>query len=113
VLARTNRLVTADDFRSVLRRGRRIPGANLVVSVVATGRPARFGFVITRKVGNSVNRNRVRRRLRAIARELVDGGLSGRDVVVRALPASVVAGWSELHAELTGAVSKTLEGGSR
>jgi ribonuclease P protein component len=103
VLARTNRIVTADDFRSVLRRGRRVAGETMIVSSVATGAglPARFGFVITKKVGNAVNRNLVRRRLRAIARELVDGGMAGTDVVVRALPASAEADWTTLHSELT------------
>ena len=36
------------------------------------GRPgARVGFTVSRKVGNAVVRNRVRRRLREIAREVI------------------------------------------
>lgn len=109
MLARANRLVTADDFRVVLRRGRRLAAENLVVSVVATelGKPARFGFVVTRKVGNAVNRNLVRRRLKAVARGLVDGGLVGADVVVRALPASARAEWATLHDELRTAMERS------
>ena len=91
MLARTNRLLTAADFRGVLRRGKRQSTPSMSVSIVATdeGTPARFGFVVTKKVGNAVTRNLVRRRLKAAARELVDSGFSGADVVVRALPASV------------------------
>lgn len=35
--------------------------------------PARVGFTVSRKVGNAVVRNRVRRRLREIARQVIPG----------------------------------------
>lgn len=73
-----------------------------MLSVLATpnGADARFGFIVTRKVGNAVTRNRIRRRLKAIARELVDGGLVGMDVVVRAAPGVVDAKWADLRSAL-------------
>ena len=73
-----------------------------MVAMFATevGTPARFGFVVTKKVGNAVTRNLVRRRLKAVSRELVDGGLVGVDVVVRALPASADSHWTTLRGEL-------------
>lgn len=49
----------------------------------------RFGFVVGKKVGNAVVRNQVRRRMRAAAYRLVRNGVSGVDVVVRGIPASV------------------------
>ncbi|GAA3729417.1 ribonuclease P protein component [Leifsonia bigeumensis] len=106
MLARANRLVSADDYRTVLRRGRRVATANTVVSILDTGSGtmARFGFIVTRKVGNAVSRNRVRRRMKAIARELVDGGVRGVDVVVRALPDAASANWATLHSEITAAM---------
>ncbi len=108
MLARANRLVSADDFRTVLRRGRRVTTGNCIVSIVETANDAdaRFGFVVTRKVGNAVNRNTVRRRMKAIAREFVDGGLSGVDVVVRAMPTAAAAAWSALRAELGSAIGE-------
>ena len=40
----------------------------------APPRPAaRVGFTVSRKVGNAVERNRVRRRLREIARQVIPG----------------------------------------
>jgi ribonuclease P protein component len=82
---------------------------NTVVSVVLTpaASPARFGFIVTRKVGNAVKRNLVRRRMKAIAWELVNGGLAGTDVVIRALPASVEADWVTLHSEITEALERS------
>nr|WP_221234341.1 ribonuclease P protein component [Terrimesophilobacter mesophilus] len=105
-MARANRLVTPADFRTTLRRGRRDSRETMVVSVAPSspGDPARFGFVVTKKVGNAVIRNLVRRRLKAVARELVDGGVRGIDVVVRPLPASVDAGWAALRDELRSVV---------
>jgi ribonuclease P protein component len=106
VLARANRLVTADDFRTVLRRGRRIAADNTVASILETadGARARFGFIVTRKVGNAVKRNSVRRRMKAVAWELVDGGMSGADVVIRALPTAATADWAVLRTEITTAM---------
>ena len=106
MLARSNRLVSADEYRAALRGGRRIPLTNAVVSVARTAvdDPARFGFIVTRKVGNAVVRNRVRRRLKAISRELVDGGFVGADVVMRALPVSATVDWPILRLEVSSAV---------
>lgn len=52
------------------------------------GTTPRVGFVVSRAVGNAVTRNRVRRRLRHLARPLVATTPPGSLVVVRALPAS-------------------------
>lgn len=75
----------------------------MTVSTVATGEgmPARFGFIVTKKVGNAVKRNLVRRRFKAAARELVDGGVEGMDVVARAHPEAIDASWEALKQELS------------
>lgn len=110
MLARTNRLLTAADFRGVLRRGKRHSMDSMTVSTLTTegGAPAKFGFVVTKKVGNAVRRNLVRRRLKAVARELVDSGLTGVDVVARALPASAEADWVTLRRELLATVKESV-----
>lgn len=111
MLARTNRLLTAADFRGVFRRGMRHPMDSMTVSTLITeeGAPARFGFVVTKKVGNAVRRNLVRRRLKAVARELVDSGLTGVDVVARALPASADVDWATLRRELSATVKESVK----
>lgn len=105
MLAKANRIIAGSDYRRVSRRGRRTAGRFAVVSVVSsseTGVP-RFGFVITRKVGGAVVRNRVRRRMKAVAHSLIEQGMPPRDVVVRALPAAVSADWASLHSEIEAA----------
>ena len=101
MLARANRVKTPDEFRQILRRGRRVGGTLLVAHTLRTdGRPARFGFVVGRAVGNAVVRNRVKRRLREIARGLLPGLSVGTAVVVRALPPAASGTYDELSAEL-------------
>lgn len=101
MLDRAHRLTTAEQYRSTLRRGRRRGGRLLQVSTLH-GQPvrsARFGFVVSGQVGGAVVRNRVRRRLKAIAYHLVPTVPPGTSVVVRALPASASAGFEQLADE--------------
>jgi ribonuclease P protein component len=101
VLAKANRVIRPEDFRAVVRRGRRHAAPEAVYYRLAReGRPVRFGFIISRAVGGAVERNRLRRRMRAVGRELVDGGRSGEDIVVRALPGSAALSWSELSGRM-------------
>nr|WP_251858552.1 ribonuclease P protein component [Herbiconiux sp. L3-i23] len=101
-MPRANRIITGADYRRVSRRGRRSAGRFTVISVAAaTTDDARFGFIVTRKLGGAVVRNRVRRRLKAIARSLVDQGMPPADIVVRALPSSVTADWTSLQDEVS------------
>ena len=101
MLAKANRVVRPEDFRAAVRRGQRraIPEA-VVYRLAREGEPLRFGFIISRAVGGAVERNRLRRRLRAIGREIVDGGHSGEDVVVRALPGSAQLSWNQISTRM-------------
>ncbi len=65
----------------------------------------RAGFVVPRSVGGAVVRNRVKRRLRELVRART-AMLAGRDVVVRALPASAAADFAALGRDLDSALSR-------
>jgi len=60
---------------------------------------ARFGLAVSRRVGGSVTRNRVKRWLRESIRRQRHG-LTGVDVVLIARKGSAAAGYSALHAEV-------------
>ena len=107
MLARPNRVTAGEDFRRVVRRGRRVTSPTSIVYVAerSSTDPARFGFVIARPVGNAVHRNRLRRRLRSVARELVDQGVSGVDVVVRARPGAAEIPWDAVRDGLRAALA--------
>lgn len=76
--------------------------------------PPQVGFVVSKAVGNSVQRNLVKRRLREIVRPLLAAhGPSAfpehSRVVVRALPASSTATFAELARDAQAAVEKAAQ----
>ena len=102
MLPRVFRLGTAADFAAVIKAGRRAGTSRLVVHAVCTDRPgaARAGFVVSGKVGNSVVRHQVTRRLRPLVREQLRMLAPGTAIVVRALPSAAAASSAELAADL-------------
>lgn len=102
MLAKANRITSADDYRVVVRRGAKVATPHTVSyvrsSTATSG--ARFGFIVSKKVGSAVRRNRVRRRLKAVSREALLAGAHDVDVVVRALPGAAEASWPELRSEV-------------
>ncbi|MCY7404097.1 MAG: ribonuclease P protein component [Cryobacterium sp.] len=108
MLARLNRIVRSDDYRSIVRSGRRASTPHVVV-YMRTGlaeRPARVGFIVSKAVGNAVRRNLVRRRFKAAVSVLVADVAPGTDIVIRALPAAAQASWATLNTEITQVLRK-------
>lgn len=98
MLAKANRIVRGDDFRRIVRTGRR---AGFELAVVHRAKPeaavARFGFIVSKQVGNAVVRNRVKRRLSEIVRAELDS-IETADIVIRALPGAGQADFATLRA---------------
>ena len=108
MLAKANRIVGADDYRAVVRRGTRFPAPHTLtyVRIIPGDEGKRFGFIVGKIVGSAPVRNTVRRRLKAAAFELLPDVPAGADVVIRALPASAQAPWSTLHHEISQAIHR-------
>jgi ribonuclease P protein component len=109
VLKRANRVVTAGDFRSTVRTGRRVatPHALLYVAQREHGDATRVGFIVSKSVGNAVTRNLVTRRLRAIGRDVVVLTPVGTDLVIRALPGSPGVSWTTLQSEILNGLERS------
>jgi ribonuclease P protein component len=73
------------EFQAVAR-GRKIVRPGFVLQALPSGhagRPPRFGFTVTRKTGNAVIRNRIRRRLReAVRLHAAEAASAGMDYVL-------------------------------
>ena len=68
--------------------------------------PARFGYIVSKAVGNAVTRNLVRRRLKFISEQAIRAGFTGVEVVFRALPAAAGASFPELQLEVERSLRK-------
>ncbi|WP_262503924.1 ribonuclease P protein component [Sphingosinithalassobacter sp. CS137] len=67
----------------------------------------RIGITVSKKVGNAVTRNRMKRRFRALAREILpQSGIHGADHVLIGRPGGVERDWSALQADLARALNK-------
>ncbi|WP_240663279.1 ribonuclease P protein component [Sphingomonas sp. UV9] len=67
----------------------------------------RIGFTVTKKIGNAVVRNRMKRRLRALARELLaERGVAGADHVLIGRNGGIERDYASLRTELGKALRK-------
>lgn len=99
-----NRLKKSADFQRVYGARRRRDGNLVAVHSRPNGLAhARVGFSVSTKVGGSVVRNAVKRRLRVICRAWLEVvGDNAIDVVVVARPAAAAAAFDALETELNG-----------
>lgn len=67
----------------------------------------RVGFTVTKKIGNSVVRNRCKRRLRALAREILPaGGIAGADHVLIGRDETAARDFAVMRADLQAALAR-------
>jgi ribonuclease P protein component len=85
-----------------------MPGFVLLVRDRADGDATlRVGFTVTKKIGGAVVRNRMKRRFRALARELLPpGGIPGADHVLIGRAGGIERDFSLLRQELAMALDK-------
>ena len=85
-----------------------MPGFVLLARARDDGDPAiRLGLTVSKKVGGAVVRNRMKRRLRALARELLpECGLGGTDLVLIGRPSGIERDFALLREELVKALAK-------
>ena len=76
-------------------------------SLRTNGAATRIGLSTPRSLGGAVQRNRVRRRLRALMRERYDALGTGWDLLVIARPAAAQATYADLREALTNVLRRT------
>jgi ribonuclease P protein component len=100
-LPRERRLRASADFARVRSNGRTFRGGLMTMNVAdaAAEEPARLGVITSKRVGNAVVRNRVRRRLRELFRTNQPRILPGHWIVIIARAAAARATYEQLAAE--------------
>jgi len=101
---REARIRRSSEFREIAEVGRRHSSGAFVLIVRPTasrGRRARLGITASRKVGNAVVRNRVKRRIREWFRRDGQALIAGHDAVVIARAAAAGLGAAETFTELS------------
>jgi ribonuclease P protein component len=72
----------------------------------ATAEAIRVGFTASRKVGNAVKRNRARRRLRAVAEQVLPHAAPGNDFVLIARAATIDRDFDALRNDLVAGLKR-------
>ena len=82
-MEKDKRLRSNRDFRNVYKKGEGYFNRNFTFVVKKNNLPgSRVGFPITKKFGNAVTRNKIKRRLKEIFRLNFDSLIQGYDIVV-------------------------------
>jgi ribonuclease P protein component len=96
-----HRMTRPSEFLAVRTEGRARSGKWMTVAFLAdpTLAQVRFGFTVTKRVGNAVKRNLVRRRLREITRHALPHLKRCGRIVTIPRPIAVQATFAELEVE--------------
>lgn len=103
-----SRITRGEDFQKIIRKGIRVGGKYVVTHAVFSSNEdeTRFGFVVSKRVGNAVQRNLIKRRLTGITYEIPENLVTGLDIVFRAKPECLSATYVDLKQDVIQQLTK-------
>jgi ribonuclease P protein component len=107
------RLKRRTDFRAITEAGVRAPAKAFVLQALRREEQGaiRVGFTVSRQVGNAVERNRVRRRLREMVRLKPNAAFTpGYDYVLIGRRTALTCPFGDMTKELDGALRRVATG---
>lgn len=100
-MRKCERLTKNKEFKNVYKAGRRWSGPFFTMYIKKNGSNCtRLGVSVSKRVGNSVVRNRVKRRIKEIFRINMGKIKKGFDIVVSTKPAISTAEFKDIEKEL-------------
>lgn len=113
-LRKGTRLTDSPEFERVYKKGTAYRGKLLSVHAFpGNSGSARLGLSVSKKVGNAVQRNSVKRRLREVFRSKLPYIQGETDFVISARPAAADASYDDLAEEFEIALRKLSNNGER
>ena len=104
---RSLRVRSRADYLKIQRSGQKMGGRYLIILSMDNELPAsRFGITVSRKTGNAVTRNRVKRRIRELQRFNRDSVVTGKDIVVIATQKASEATFERMKMEYTDLIKR-------
>ena len=100
------RLRTSREYSQLWRQGRRCHTAHLVVIAAAGSAGVRLGISVSRKVGNAVCRNRLKRWIREYFRLHRAGLCAGTDLSVVVKPGAALLAHADIDRQLREALQR-------
>ncbi|MCV7347079.1 ribonuclease P protein component [Mycolicibacterium rhodesiae] len=104
------RMTRSAEFGATIKHGVRAAQPDLVVHARRMADSVdgpRIGLVVSKSVGNAVQRHQVSRRLRHVARAVLSDLTSDERIVIRALPSSRDAISARLEQQLRASIRRT------
>lgn len=78
-----NRIKANEDFGLAIRKGKPFKSASYTIHVLKTKNPnLRIGISVSKKLGNAVVRNRIKRQVRAMCGEIFDFSKDSLDIAI-------------------------------
>ncbi len=95
------RLKKPADFERLKTRGAKaITTTHLIFKLGTDKETARVGFIVSKKNGGAVQRNRIKRRLRAASREILGNSSPPADYVIIGRPAALRSTFQAILADM-------------